>query len=112
MLYLNLVPLKALYARKEPEMEIGAFHAFGGRFYAEHSEISKLIATPRGLPWDLALSDGWIDPNYCKARLKVTNFRKARPTKEQPKRTLVIEGVVTFSDGKEMPFDGYSNDSP
>lgn len=94
-------------------MEIGVLVAFGGSFWASELEIRNIMQSPDGLEWNLALSDGWHDPNYCKAKLRITKFDPTPPIKGHPNCKFLIEGSIVFKTEPEpWAFDGCSDANP
>ena len=81
-------------------MKVGYLVSGGGRFYASEQDLKRLLGSERGIDWDMALNDGWMDPNYCRGKLKLTKHQKG-----------LVEGTLVYN-GKPRKFSGRAEGEP
>lgn len=91
-------------------VRVGKWVARSGRFHATRRQVKHFLMKGHGCEWNLALNDGCGDPNYGTAVTHITKFERTSPTKDQPRRRFVVEGVISFEEGA-LAFTGYAEPS-
>ena len=70
-------------------MQVGMLTAVAGTFTLTTDDAERILSSKGGLEWDFALTDGCIDPHYCKSQLVISKF-------EREGKNYRIEGSMVY----------------
>ena len=74
-------------------VEVGILVAQGGHFYTTFDFLKAVKVKKDGDMVDLALFDGWLDPNYCRGHMVITCLRRRNRKTREIYGTIVYNGV-------------------